>query len=659
MFKITVETGAECGEVFLSPLKLEEGMTFLVGREASSAIRLTEDYVSSCHGEFVFFRSHLYFRDLRSTNGAILVRDGLRRPIDEVHGLAVQLRDEDRILIGAEVGGTRLRVELFEEAKEASSAAPAAEDGLTILAVSDLENVHELEGRVAADPELAGRLFQASQLMGASLELREVCRLACAAIFDLLPAGTHVTVLLDQQPMSLAEDDTPVRRGDLVPFVSVDREGNQVAGEQPSRHVVSHVLTRRAALLICDTAAIDPSQSILRKKIRSVIGVPLAVGPRVVGIVQVDSRMGEGQFTARDVEALAVLARQMALAIDNARLFQRLKTAEARATGENRFLKEKEERQFKDIIGESAAMRRVLDLVERVRDTRATILVTGETGTGKELVARAIHYRSNRRDKLFVAQNCSALPIDLLESELFGHRKGAFTGADSDKKGLFEMASGGTIFLDEIGETTPVLQAKLLRVLQENEIRPVGATYPRKIDARVVAATNRNLEEEVERGVFREDLFYRLNVFPIHLPPLRERGEDIPLLAEHFLQKFTREFMRPTVHFAPEATLLLQTYPWPGNIRELENEVQRLVIYGVPGDLVLPEHLASRIRSAQTLMDKVGPVKAGLKSMMEEVERWILLDTLRAHDNNKTRAAETLQITREGLHKKLARFGIG
>jgi Nif-specific regulatory protein len=296
--------------------------------------------------------------------------------------------------------------------------------------------------------------------------------------------------------------------------------------------------------------------------------------------------------------------------------------------------------------------------VDRVVDTSATVLITGETGTGKELIARAIHERSNRKDKLFVAQNCSALPESLLESELFGHKKGAFTGAVADKKGLFEIAHQGTMFLDEVGEMDPVLQSKLLRVLQESEIRPVGAMYPRKIDSRVIAATNRKLEEEVASGKFREDLYYRLNVFPIHLPALRDRNEDIPALAEHYLEKYCREFNRPHMQLSPEAIGLLQSYRWPGNIRELQNEVQRIVIHGVPGDLVMAEHLADRIGRAANLVERANPSAGGLKSMMAEVERWILVQALRDHDNNKTRTAKTLQITREGLHKKLSRFGL-
>jgi Nif-specific regulatory protein len=286
------------------------------------------------------------------------------------------------------------------------------------------------------------------------------------------------------------------------------------------------------------------------------------------------------------------------------------------------------------------------------------VLIEGETGTGKELIASAVHYGSPRRDKLFVAQNCAALPENLLESELFGHKRGAFTGATEDKKGLFELADGGTLFLDEIGEMPLSLQAKLLRALQEGEIRPVGATATKKVDVRIVGATNRDLEKEVAAGRFREDLFYRLRVFPLRLPPLRERREDVPLLAGHFLERYGREFGKPATGFSQQAMEVLQSYAWPGNVRELENEVQRLVIQLEPNEFVQPEHLSPRIRQVENLIVRVHPAKGTLREMMDQVEKWILLEALREHDQNKSATAKTLGITREGLHKKLKSLGL-
>jgi Nif-specific regulatory protein len=259
---------------------------------------------------------------------------------------------------------------------------------------------------------------------------------------------------------------------------------------------------------------------------------------------------------------------------------------------------------------------------------------------------------------MFVAQNCAAMPENLLESELFGHLKGSFTSADSDKKGLFEIANNGTLFLDEVGEMPLSLQAKLLRVLQEGTIRPVGATAERQIDVRIICATNRDLAAEVEKGRFRQDLFYRLMVFPIRLPPLRERREDIPALAAHFLRRYGQEYRRNIAGLSQEAIDALAAYHWPGNIRELENEIQRLVIQAESDSWIEVGDLSPRLRKVEGTLARIAPKKGTLKEMMTQVERWLLAEALRENEGNKTRTAQVLGITREGLHKKLSKFGM-
>jgi transcriptional regulator with GAF, ATPase, and Fis domain len=330
---------------------------------------------------------------------------------------------------------------------------------------------------------------------------------------------------------------------------------------------------------------------------------------------------------------------------------------------ENAFLKKREESRHvgkgqQEMVGAAGAMRSLFDQLTKVVDTRVTVLIEGETGVGKELIAAAVHYQSRRRKRLFISQNCAAMPENLLESELFGHKKGSFTGAHEDKKGLFEIADGGTLFLDEVTEMPLSLQGKLLRVLQEGEIRAVGSTQEKRVDVRIVAATNRNLEREVSAGRFRDDLYYRLKVFPIRVPPLRERREDIPVLARHFLQRYTAELSKPAAGYAQQAMELLQAYDWPGNVRELQNEVQRLVIQIDGGGFITPDLLSPRIRRIEGVIDRVKPTKGTLKDMMDQLERWLLIEALREHDNNKTAAARALGITREGLHKKLRAFGL-
>jgi DNA-binding NtrC family response regulator len=310
------------------------------------------------------------------------------------------------------------------------------------------------------------------------------------------------------------------------------------------------------------------------------------------------------------------------------------------------------------ILGESAVMQRVLGLAARASRARATVLLTGETGTGKELVARAIHRAGPRAAQPFVAVNCAAFPDTLLESELFGHIRGAFTGADRDKRGLFEAADGGTLFLDEVSETSGPFQAKLLRALQEREVRPVGGARSRAVDARVVAATNRELWREGAAGGFRPDLYFRLAVFPIHIPPLRERAGDVLLLARHFLEAHGRAENKSGVRLSPEAERLLEAHPWPGNVRELENEVQRALALVEPGETLAPDHFSERMRSA--LPPPPAALQPGetLRETLDRVEAWLIREALSAHGGRRAQTARRLGVTREGLYKKMQRLGI-
>ncbi|MBX3728151.1 MAG: sigma-54-dependent Fis family transcriptional regulator [Candidatus Sumerlaeia bacterium] len=306
---------------------------------------------------------------------------------------------------------------------------------------------------------------------------------------------------------------------------------------------------------------------------------------------------------------------------------------------------------FENIIGNSAAMQRLFQVVRQVAPTKASVLVQGETGTGKELVARAIHYNSPRRKRPFVAVNCGALSQSLLESELFGHEKGSFTGAHAQRAGRFETADKGTIFLDEIGETSPEFQVKLLRILQEQEFERVGGIRPIKVDVRVVAATNRDLKKEVDAGRFREDLYYRLNVVKIDLPPLRDRQDDIPLLVHHFLQQFNREHGR-TLTIAPKALQLLQNYSWPGNVRQLRTMMESISIL-TTGKEIQPRHLPNEVATdpdtGQHLRLKVGMT-------MRDAERELIRATLAELGGNKARAARVLGVGRKTLYRKLEEY---
>ena len=302
------------------------------------------------------------------------------------------------------------------------------------------------------------------------------------------------------------------------------------------------------------------------------------------------------------------------------------------------------------MIGESKAMLRVFQSIAKATSTSATVLITGESGTGKELVARAIHYSSPRVSSSFVPVNCGGIPEGLLESELFGHIKGAFTGATETRAGFFQTADGGTIFLDEISETSLSMQVKLLRVLQDKEVYMIGANRPQKVDVRILVATNKYLLDLVKKGVFRQDLFFRLNVITITLPPLRERGDDILLLARHFASKFAEEYGRPTPRFSDKALQVLRNYYWPGNVRELENVVQRLIVM-TDGDLIEVPDLPSLMRFSALR-------EMGLNRTLAEVEAEYIRNVIASVDGNKTRAAEILGIDRKTLREKLKRYSM-
>ncbi len=328
---------------------------------------------------------------------------------------------------------------------------------------------------------------------------------------------------------------------------------------------------------------------------------------------------------------------------------------------ENLALKEKLQSDFKmkNIIGKSLPMKDLTDMVGMVAPSEATILITGESGTGKELVARAIHFNSTYKKGPLVVVNCAAITETLLESELFGHEKGAFTGADKRREGRFMQANNGTIFLDEIGEMSPMMQAKLLRVIQDREIQRVGSDETITVDVRIVAATNRDLQENVSSGKFREDLYYRLNVVTLKIPPLRERVDDIPLLAQHFLNKYSEKNRKQVKGFTPLAMDMFLKYKWPGNVRELENAVERAVIL-LPGDYISEKELPLSITEVYSQENLVVAFQSNTASTqsLEEIEKKAILAALEASGGNKSETARRLGINRRTLYKKLEKFGV-
>ncbi|RJP78056.1 MAG: GAF domain-containing protein [Candidatus Zixiibacteriota bacterium] len=472
----------------------------------------------------------------------------------------------------------------------------------------------------------------------------------------LLEVGQAINAIYQKQPllekvMDIAAEAIKAERGflvlrdELTGELRVQASHNMSEGQahqiaRPSSSVVNQVFQSKTSVNTMN-AMEDPrfgtKESIIMQKITALACVPLIQKGKTIGVIYLDSTLDKQKFTDATVAFLQAFANQAAVALENASLIEDL-------TQENRQLQSELERTygFKEIVGSSPKMQAVFDVMRKILNSDISVLLEGESGTGKELVARAIHYNSHRKDRPFVAQFCGNLSENLLESELFGHKKGSFTGAINDKRGLFEIADGGTFFLDEIADISPVIQAKLLRVLQEGTFRRVGDTDYRKVDVRIVSATNKSLKSEVKKGNFREDLYYRLNVIAITMPPLRERRSDIPLLVNHFLKRISDKTGQRLKRIQPESLRALINYNWPGNVRELENTIERAVVLSGDGPISLGELIIPDAESE------------GLKPRtLKEQEKEIVLRTLEECEGNKTKTAEVLGVSLRWLHYKL------
>jgi Nif-specific regulatory protein len=496
----------------------------------------------------------------------------------------------------------------------------------------------QIDHRTLPQRTLSALVEASAAINSASLNLQRTLEAIARCAAMVLEAEASSVLLLDP------------RRRKLVFKAAIGDKGPALLGEafDADLGIAGKVATTSQPALVTDVRqdkaffkGIDDKCSF---KTRGLIAAPLVHQDVTLGVVEVLNKIGTSNFTDSDLELLQIFANLAATATRNAQAHETLRT-------ENRGLRETMQRADR-MIGQSPALRQCLDLCTRVAASNATVLLTGETGTGKELMARHLHANSPRRDKAFIAINCAALPETLLESELFGHEKGAFTGAVSQKIGRFELADGGTLFLDEIGDISLSTQVKLLRVLQEREFVRVGGTQTVACDVRIIAATNRSLRQAMESGEFREDLYYRLNVFPIAMPPLRERREDIPMLVEHFVRRAAIELALKEPHVRDDAVAMLAAYDWPGNIRELQNVVERAVLLGDTG-VIFPSHLPREIAGPADVEAEVTD-GAGLRGY----EKAMIIKALKEANWNQTRAARNLGISRDNLRYRIKKYNI-
>jgi Nif-specific regulatory protein len=499
------------------------------------------------------------------------------------------------------------------------------------------------------------RLLDLGKSVLAERDLDRMLTAAIDGVIELCGAERGMILLFDP----LARDEA---EGEIVfeTARNLDREDIARPAFEVSRTILGRVRATGEPFWhpnVLDDPTLGHRASVLRLSILSVICQPIRDADRVLGVVYLDNRSAEGVFTEETARLVASFSELVSLAVRNAlerrRLHQRIDTLSGQL---------RERYDFEAIVGQDSKMVEVLRLVAQVADSDATVLVRGESGTGKELIARALHFNSRRRTRPFVAVNCGALPENLLESELFGHMRGAFTGAVRDNPGWFERAEGGTLLLDEVGELPPALQVKLLRVLENGEYARVGSTQVRRASARIVAATNRGLEDLVREGRVRQDFLYRLNVVEVHLPALRERRSDLPLLIRHLLDRLNDRQDRAPRRLSPEAEELLLAYDYPGNIRELQNALQRAVLLA-ESPVIEPRHLPPALRSgpARTETGEAVPeggFKAAKQRVIERFEREYVTRCLEEAGGNISQAARAAGIDYKNFYSKMQQHGI-
>lgn len=605
-----------------------------IGRDASNQIRLIDPSISRRHSLIKEQDERFVIKDLDSFNGTF------------VNGIPIM---EQEIVNGDQLAiGDALLLFLVEQESTPNHPAVEFDDGTT-----DVRTTVSLQRRdafylqpdkvLAALPPTAriardlNVLLRISTAINSIHDRRSLQYRLLELILEVIPAERAAILLVDEAT------------GELIPSTSWSRNSGEVEKIAVSRTIALRVLDKTVALLTNDVSidpSIDPATSLMSGQARALLCVPLVVLDKPVGVIYLDQTTIVKPFDEDHLQLMTAIAGIAAVAIGNTQYGERLREENHRLSEEINLTHQ--------MIGESQPMQKLYQFLAKVAPTEASVILRGESGTGKELAARAIHANSPRASEPYVAINCAVLAETLLESELFGHEKGAFTGAVGLKRGKLEIANGGTLFLDEVGELAPNIQAKLLRVLQEREFERVGGNRPIKVDVRIIAATNRDLESAIQAGGFRKDLYYRLNVISYVLPPLRERGPDILLLANYFAAKASKRSKRKPIRLSTEARSYLENYDWPGNVRELENVIERAVILSST-EMITPDDLP------EVLLDTAARAGAPISKYYEAVQQTkkeLILKAIKQSNYNHTEAAKLLGVHPNNLHRLIRNMNL-
>ncbi len=614
-------------------IPLPEGDATL-GRDTSNAVNVVDPSVSRKHCTLRRLDGRFQVCDLGSRNGTLVNGQQVKEEWLE-HGDEIAIGDSSFLFMIEEDKPWHAagRVE-FDEGSPTAETKILQPKEVVYLQPERLLRELPTTSQVARNLNV---LLKISRAVNAIRDLEELQAQLLDLIFEVVPAGRGAILLGGEDAEEFKSQYARTRHAGQPQLVRV------------SRSIANQVMKENVAILGVDvrgSGALREVESLAAEEVRSLLCVPLTVFDRVIGCIYVDNTSVRNRFQEEHLQMMAAVAGISAIALDNARRLQWLEQENHRLS--------MEVRQEQNLVGEGARMKEIYQFIAKAAPTDSTVLIEGESGTGKELAARGLHRNSTRRNKPFVAINCAAIPESLLESDLFGHERGAFTGAAIQKKGRLEIADGGVVFLDEIGELAPALQVKLLRVLQEREFERVGGTHPIKVDIRLIAATNRDLSEAVRNGQFRQDLYYRLAVVRLTMPPLRERKEDIPLLTRHFLQKYAQRCKVKAKPVSPEAMAALVNYDWPGNVRELENAIERALVLGAPEMLRLEDLPESVLEQAPAEKEDDGSYHASVKEFKKE----LILNAVEQARGNYVEAAKILGVHPNYLHRLIRNLAL-